>query len=74
MKRAHKSNELVNDESCDPDPISSKDSPNQQDLEGFSNSKIDLENLNSAIFVSSTFFNFNFFFVKYSIALVTLMQ
>ena len=40
----------MNDESCDPDPILSKDNPNQQDLEGFSNSKIDLENLNSAIF------------------------
>ena len=50
MKRAHKSNELVNDESCDPDPILSKDNPNQQDLEGFSNSEIDLENPNSAIF------------------------
>ena len=50
MKRVHKSNELVNDESCDPDPILLKDNPNQQDLEGFSNSDIDLENPNSAIF------------------------
>lgn len=39
----------MNDESCAPDPILLKENPNQQDIEGFLNSKIDLENPNSAV-------------------------
>ena len=45
-----KDNKLVNDESCAPDAILLKENPNHQDIEGFLNSKIDLENPNSAIF------------------------